>query len=244
MKNNYFIVIYRELIFNLKFKMKKNNTKLKIDILKIKSLYDDISIYRSNSTIKKYINQRLKGMNIEKKNNNINKSLNNKRILYTANKSNSNKRKTNFQHTNTSSSTSISEKSAFKDLSREINTINLIAFENDISNEKKEDNLKEKEKELEMIKEENEILKIKLKQSQKKVSNLEDILKNILENSKPKNKRECPIPTPAIIKYPHIIVRRKKRKKITKYTRGDDDEEFNINNDEYYYNICKTEEDR
>ena len=130
--------------------------------------------------------------------------------MYTANKSNSNKRKTNFQHTNTSSSTSISEKSAFKDLSREINTINLIAFENDISNEKIEDNLKEKEKELEMIKEENEILKIKLKQSQKKVSNLEDILKNILENSKPKNKRECPIPTPAIIKYPHIIVRRKK----------------------------------
>ena len=63
MKNNYFIVIYRELIFNLKFKMKKNNTKLKIDIQKIKSLYDDISIYRSNSTIKKYINQRLKGMN-------------------------------------------------------------------------------------------------------------------------------------------------------------------------------------
>ena len=161
MKNNYFIVIYRELIFNLKFKMKKNNTKLKIDIQKIKSLYDDISIYRTNSTIKKYINQRLKGMNIEKKNNNINKSLNNKRILYTANKSNSNKRKTNFQHTNTSSSTSISEKSAFKDLSREINTINLIAFENDISNEKIEDNLKEKEKELEMIKEENEILKIK-----------------------------------------------------------------------------------
>ena len=152
--------------------MKKNNTKLKIDIQKIKSLYDDISIYRSNSTIKKYINQRLKGMNIEKKNNNINKSLNNKRIFYTANKNNSNKRKTNFQHTNTSSSTSISEKSAFKDLSREINTINLIAFENDISNEKIEDNLKEKEKELEMIKEENEILKIKLKQSQKKVSNL------------------------------------------------------------------------
>ena len=42
MKNNYFIVIYRELIFNLKFKMKKNNKKIKIDIKKIKSLYDDI----------------------------------------------------------------------------------------------------------------------------------------------------------------------------------------------------------
>ena len=83
----------------------KNNTKLKIDIQKIKSLYDDISIYRSNSTIKKYINQRLKGMNLEKKSININKSLNNKRIFYTANKY-TNKRKTNFQHTNTSSSTS------------------------------------------------------------------------------------------------------------------------------------------
>ena len=225
--------------------MKKNNTKLKIDILKIKSLYDDISIYRSNSTIKKYINQRLKGMKLEKKNNNIiNKSLNNKRLFYTANKNKSNKRKTNFQHTNTSSSTSISEKSAFKDLSREINNINLIAFENDISNEKIEDNLKEKEKELEMIKEENEILKIKLKQSQKKVSNLEDILKNIFEISKPKNKKECPIPTPAINKYPQIIVRRKKGKKITKYTRGDHNDEFNIDNDVYYYNICKTEEDR
>ena len=224
--------------------MKKNNTKLKIDILKIKSLYDDISIYRSNSTIKKYINQRLKGMNLEKKNNNIiNKSLNNKRLFYTANKNKSNKRKTNFQHTNTSSSTSISEKSAFKDLSREINNINLIAFENDISNEKIDDNLKEKEKELEMIKEENEFLKIQLKQTQKKVNNLQDILKNILENSKPKNKNECPIPTPAIFKYPHIIVRRKKGKKITKYTRGDH-EEFNIDNDEYYCKICKTEEDR
>ena len=134
--------------------MKKDNKNKKQNgNIKLKQNYDNISIYKSNLTLKKYINDRFKEINIEKKN----EIKKNKSINYFL------KNQNNLHHTN-SSSTTISDKSTRnKDISKEINSINYMSFDkND------EYNNREKDYELKKIKEENENLKIQLMKYKKK----------------------------------------------------------------------------
>ncbi len=195
--------------------MKSTNSNQIIDPKKIiKTTLNELNLYKSNMTIQKYVNKRLKNMSLEKKNLKNKFSYNNK------------------NNTNTSSSTTISEKSNInKDYSKELS---FIPFEIE-----KEDynNLIKKEKELEMIKKENKNLKFELKKSKKKINNLEEILNNFLKESEPKKKNECPIPTPKVIKYPLIMVKRKKSKRITKYIREENEDDLNSDN----YFVCRTE---
>jgi len=231
----YIYYLYYLFFFRKINKMKKNISKHKNKVLS-----DEIPKIKSNLTIKKYINQRLKDLSKEIKNIKINNNNNINRKT-TINPKSNYKNKNNLFHTNTSSSTTISEKSTLnKDISREINNINFNPFENEIYNEK-EYNIRDTEQELEMIKEENEHLKYQLEKSQKKVHNLENILKSYLKENKPKNINNSPIPISCDFKYPPIVVKRKKRKRITKYTRGEDDDYFD--DIDYYNNVCKTEGD-
>ena len=98
-----------------------------------------------------------------------------------------------------------------------------INFNNDIeiSNEQIE-NIIKKEK----ILEENEELKEKLKISRNKVSNLEELLQNIIKDSQPLSKEQYPIPTPQIKNY--SIPKKGKHERITKYTRAEDGEDIII----------------
>ena len=124
-----------------------------------KQNYKNISIFKSNLTIKQYINDRLKEINPEMKKENEIKKKQNKKL--------SSKSQNNLHHTNTSSTT-ISDKSTVnKDISKEINLINYPSFDidDDYSIREKE---KEKDNELEMIKEENENLKSQLEEFKKK----------------------------------------------------------------------------
>lgn len=147
--------------------MKNTNSNQIIDPKKIiKATLNELNLYKSNMTIQKYVNNRLKNMSLDKKNLKNKFSYNNK------------------NNTNTSSSTTISEKSNInKEYSKELS---FIPFEIE-----KEDynNLIKKEKELEMIKKENKNLKFELKKSKKKINNLEEILNNFLKESEPKKKK-------------------------------------------------------
>ena len=178
-----------------------------------KQNYKNISIFKSNLTIKQYINDRLKEINPEKKNENEIKKKQNKKL--------SSKSQNNLHHTNTSSTTISDKSNVNKDISKEINLINYPSFDVDDDYSIRE---KEKDNELEMIKEENENLKIQLEEFKKKESNLEDILNNFLNESKPISIRNCPKPTPSVQKYPLITVKRKKCKRITKYIRNENEE--------------------
>ena len=196
--------------------MKKNNIKKQYCNIKKNQNYQNYEnelLFKSNSTIKKYINERLKEINSDKKNESLTTSK--KKVII--NQKLSSKSQNNLHHTNTSSTT-LSDKSTInRDLSREINSINLTSFDID-------DDYYIRDSELEMIKEENENLKIQLEEYKKKENNLEDILNNILKESQPISIRNCPQPTPSVQKYPIIQVKRKKCKRITKYIRKDDEE--------------------
>ena len=136
--------------------MKKDNKNKKQNgNIKLKQNYDNISIYKSNLTLKKYINDRFKEINIEKKN----EIKKNKSINYFL------KNQNNLHHTNTSSTTISDKSTRNKDNSREINSINYMSF--DINNEYN-NREKEKDYELKKIKEENENLKIQLMKYKKK----------------------------------------------------------------------------
>ena len=196
--------------------MKRSNIKKQYGNIKKNQHYQNYEnelLFKSNSTIKKYINERLKEINSDKKNESLTTSK--KKVII--NQKLSSKSQNNLHHTNTSSTT-LSDKSTInRDLSREINSINLTSFDID-------DDYYIRDSELEMIKEENENLKIQLEEYKKKENNLEDILNNILKESQPISIRNCPQPTPSVQKYPIIQVKRKKCKRITKYIRKDDEE--------------------
>ena len=196
--------------------MKRSNIKKQYGNIKKNQNYQNYEnelLFKSNSTIKKYINERLKEINSDKKNESLTTSK--KKVII--NQKLSSKSQNNLHHTNTSSTT-LSDKSTInRDLSREINSINLTLFDID-------DDYYIRDSELEMIKEENENLKIQLEEYKKKENNLEDILNNILKESQPISIRNCPQPTPSVQKYPIIQVKRKKCKRITKYIRKDDEE--------------------
>ena len=190
--------------------MKKDNkNKKQNNNIKLKQNYDNISIYKSNLTLKKYINDRFKEINIEKKN----EIKKNKSINYFL------KNQNNLHHTNTSSTTISDKSTRNKDNSREINSINYMSF--DINNEYN-NREKEKDYELKKIKEENENLKIQLMKCKKKESNLEDILNNYF-NEITIRIRNCSKPIPYVGKYP-ISVKRRKSKRITKYIRNEYEE--------------------
>ena len=196
--------------------MKRSNIKKQYGNIKKNQNYQNYEnelLFKSNSTIKKYINERLKEINSDKKNESLTTSK--KKVII--NQKLSSKSQNNLHHTNTSSTT-LSDKSTInRDLSREINSINLTLFDID-------DDYYIRDSELEMINEENENLKIQLEEYKKKENNLEDILNNILKESQPISIRNCPQPTPSVQKYPIIQVKRKKCKRITKYIRKDDEE--------------------
>ena len=196
--------------------MKRSNIKKQYGNIKKNQNYQNYEnelLFKSNSTIKKYINERLKEINSDKKNESLTTSK--KKVII--NQKLSSKSQNNLHHTNTSSTT-LSDKSTInRDLSREINSINLTSFDID-------DDYYIRDSELEMIKEENENLKIQLEEYKKKENNLEDILNNILKESQPISIRNYPQPTPSVQKYPIIQVKRKKCKRITKYIRKDDEE--------------------
>ena len=196
--------------------MKRSNIKKQYGNIKKNQNYQNYEnelLFKSNSTIKKYINERLKEINSDKKNESLTTSK--KKVII--NQKLSSKSQNNLHHTNTSSTT-LSDKSTInRDLSREINSINLTSFDID-------DDYYIRDSELEMIKEENENLKIQLEEYKKKENNLEDILNDILKESQPISIRNCPQPTPSVQKYPIIQVKRKKCKRITKYIRKDDEE--------------------
>ena len=196
--------------------MKRSNIKKQYGNIKKNQNYQNYEnelLFKSNSTIKKYINERLKEINSDKKNESLTTSK--KKVII--NQKLSSKSQNNLHHTNTSSTT-LSDKSTInRDLSREINSINLTSFDID-------DDYYIRDSELEMIKEVNENLKIQLEEYKKKENNLEDILNNILKESQPISIRNCPQPTPSVQKYPIIQVKRKKCKRITKYIRKDDEE--------------------
>ena len=191
--------------------MKKDNkNKKQSGNIKLKQNYDNISIYKSNLTLKKYINDRFKEINIEKKN----EIKKNKSINYFL------KNQNNLHHTNTSSTTISDKSTRNKDNSREINSINYMSF--DINNECN-NREKEKDYELKKIKEENENLKIQLMKCKKKESNLEDILNNYFNENNNIRIRNCSKPIPYVGKYP-ISVKRRKSKRITKYIRNEYEE--------------------
>ena len=191
--------------------MKKDNKNKKQNgNIKLKQNYDNISIYKSNLTLKKYINDRFKEINIEKKN----EIKKNKSINYFL------KNQNNLHHTNTSSTTISDKSTRNKDNSREINSINYMSF--DINNECN-NREKEKDYELKKIKEENENLKIQLMKCKKKESNLEDILNNYFNENNNIRIRNCSKPIPYVGKYP-ISVKRRKSKRITKYIRNEYEE--------------------
>ena len=191
--------------------MKKDNkNKKQNNNIKLKQNYDNISIYKSNLTLKKYINDRFKEINIEKKN----EIKKNKSINYFL------KNQNNLHHTNTSSTTISDKSTRNKDNSREINSINYMSF--DINNECN-NREKEKDYELKKIKEENENLKIQLMKCKKKESNLEDILNNYFNENNNIRIRNCSKPIPYVGKYP-ISVKRRKSKRITKYIRNEYEE--------------------
>ena len=135
--------------------MKRSNIKKQNDNIKKNQNYQNYEnelLFKSNSTIKKYINERLKEINSDKKNESLTTSK--KKVII--NQKLSSKSQNNLHHTNTSSTT-LSDKSTInRDLSREINSINLTSFDIDDDYYIK-DNYKDSE--LEMIKEENENLK-------------------------------------------------------------------------------------
>ena len=196
--------------------MKRSNIKKQNDNMKRTQNYQNYEnelLFKSNSTIKKYINERLKEINSDKKNESLSSSK--KKVII--NQKLSSKSQGNLHHTNTSSTTLTDKSTINRDLSREINSINLTSFDID-------DDYYIRDSELEMIKEENENLKIQLEEYKKKENNLEDILNNILKESQPISIRNCPQPTPSVQKYPIIQVKRKKCKRITKYIRKDDEE--------------------
>ena len=196
--------------------MKRSNIKKQYGNIKKNQNYQNYEnelLFKSNSTIKKYINERLKEINSDKKNESLSSSK--KKVII--NQKLSSKSQGNLHHTNTSSTTLTDKSTINRDLSREINSINLTSFDID-------DDYYIRDSELEMIKEENENLKIKLEEYKKKENNLEDILNNILKESQPISIRNCPQPTPSVQKYPIIQVKRKKCKRITKYIRKDDEE--------------------
>ena len=191
--------------------MKKDNKNKKQNgNIKLKQNYDNISIYKSNLTLKKYINDRFKEINIEKKN----EIKKNKSINYFL------KNQNNLHHTNTSSTTISDKSTRNKDNSREINSINYMSF--DINNECN-NREKEKDYELKKIKEENENLKIQLMKCKKKESNLEDILNNYFNENNNIRIRNYSKPIPYVGKYP-ISVKRRKSKRITKYIRNEYEE--------------------
>jgi hypothetical protein len=200
--------------------MKRSNIKKQYGNIKKNQNYQNYEnelLFKSNSTIKKYINERLKEINSDKKNESLSSSK--KKVII--NQKLSSKSQGNLHHTNTRSTT-LSDKSTInRDLSREINSINLTSFDID-DDYYIRDNYKDSE--LEMIKEENENLKIQLEEYKKKENNLEDILNNILKESQPISIRNCPQPTPSVQKYPIIQVKRKKCKRITKYIRKENEE--------------------
>ena len=196
--------------------MKRSNIKKQYGNIKKNQNYQNYEnelLFKSNSTIKKYINERLKEINSDKKNESLSSSK--KKVII--NQKLSSKSQGNLHHTNTSSTTLTDKSTINRDLSREINSINLTSFDID-------DDYYIRDSELEMIKEENENLKIQLEEYKKKENNLEDILNNILKESQPISIRNCPQPTPSVQKYPIIQVKRKKCKRITKYIRKDDEE--------------------
>ncbi len=200
--------------------MKRSNIKKQNDNIKKNQNYQNYEnelLFKSNSTIKKYINERLKEINTDKKNESNTSSK--KKVII--NQKLSSKSQNNLHHTNTSSTTLTDKSTINRDLSREINSINLTSFDIDDDYYIK-DNYKDSE--LEMIKEENENLKIQLEEFKKKESNLEDILNTFLNESKPISTRNCPKPTPSVQKYPLITVKRKKCKRITKYIRNENEE--------------------
>ena len=162
-------------------------------------------LFKFNKTINAYINSKLN--NIEKKNiNNNNKIPKPKRRFQNPIIGN--------QYTiNSSTSTMFSEKSNNKEIN----------YNNDIetSNEQIENIIKK-----ERILEENEELKEKLKISRNKVSNLEELLQNIIKDSQPLSNEQCPIPTPQIKNY--SIPKKGKHERITKYTRAEDGEDIII----------------
>ena len=191
--------------------MKKDNKNKKQNgNIKLKQNYDNISIYKSNLTLKKYINDRFKEINIEKKN----EIKKNKSINYFL------KNQNNLHHTNTSSTTISDKSTRNKDNSREINSINYMSF--DINNEYN-NREKEKDYELKKIKEENENLKIQLMKCKKKESNLEVILNNYFNENNNIRIRNYSKPIPYVGKYP-ISVKRRKSKRITKYIRNEYEE--------------------
>ena len=191
--------------------MKKDNKNKKQNSnIKLKQNYDNISIYKSNLTLKKYINDRFKEINIEKKN----EIKKNKSINYFL------KNQNNLHYTNTSSTTISDKSTRNKDNSREINSINYMSL--DINNEYN-NREKEKDYELKKIKEENENLKIQLMKCKKKESNLEDILNNYFNENNNIRIRNYSKPIPYVGKYP-ISVKRRKSKRITKYIRNEYEE--------------------
>jgi seryl-tRNA synthetase len=184
--------------------MKRYNTG-PLEKAKQKKTFDNNDpLFKCNKTIYAYINSKLN--NIEKKNNSSNKPPKPKSRIQ-------NKIKGNQYTINSSTSTMFSEKSNNKEIN----------FNNDIeiSNEQIE-NIIKKEK----ILEENEELKEKLKISRNKVSNLEELLQNIIKDSQPLSKEQCPIPTPQIKNY--SIPKKGKHERITKYTRTEDGEDIII----------------
>ena len=196
--------------------MKRSNIKKQYGNIKKNQNYQNYEnelLFKSNSTIKKYINERLKEINSDKKNESLSSSK--KKVII--NQKLSSKSQGNLHHTNTSSTTLTDKSTINRDLSREINSINLTSFDID-------DDYYIRDSELEMIKEENENLKIQLEEYKKKENNLEDILNNILKESQPISIRNCPQPTPSVQKYPIIQVKRKKCKRITKYIRKENEE--------------------
>ena len=148
--------------------MKRSNIKKQNDNMKRTQNYQNYEnelLFKSNSTIKKYINERLKEINSDKKNESLSSSK--KKVII--NQKLSSKSQGNLHHTNTSSTTLTDKSTINRDLSREINSINLTSFDID-DDYYIRDNYKDSE--LEMIKEENENLKIQLEECKKKENNL------------------------------------------------------------------------
>ena len=158
--------------------------------------------FKPNLTIKSYITEKLKKMNLKTRNEKQNLC---KSVSLRNNESKSFKRENKILLKNNTNSTKNSERNNSKDkynfnFIKEITTSEFIfPLENNYFNES-EYKIESNEFEIEMLRDENIKLKNELNESKNYILKLEKVIQNLMKDNHCNSIEKCPIPMPAVIK--------------------------------------------
>ena len=158
--------------------------------------------FKPNLTIKSYITEKLKKMNLKTRNEKQNLC---KSVSLRNNESKSFKRENKILLKNNTNSTKNSEKNNLKEkynfnFIKEISTSEFIfPLENSNFNDNEYKN-ESNEIEIEMLRDENIKLKNELNESKNYILKLEKVIQNLMKDNHCNSIEKCPIPMPAVIK--------------------------------------------